>query len=209
MAMTMNDVRAALDPDEPNYGRAKSLGPSALPFLMALVRGGDLGLASKATYLASLITSDKSVEVIEAAAATGEPILRVAAASGLRNLKPAHAERVLNTLKSDTDAGVRKVLVRSAASVSSPRVAAVLRQIATSDPEPFVREATARALAVPTVTAPVRVPKASKKGVGRKTGRASARATGKTKRRPHEYDHQYGLKAKTGRRAKAKGTKKR
>lgn len=141
MAVTMKDVRAFLDPEEPNYAAAKSLGPDALPFLLELVRGGDLGLASKATYLASLIKSDKSVEVIEAAAATGEPILRVAAASGLQNLKPAHAERVLNALKNDPDAGVRKVMVKSAARVSSPRIAAVLKQLAQSDPEPFVRRA--------------------------------------------------------------------
>src|SRR5215813_2824859 len=143
MAITMREVRAWLDPDEPNYARAKSLGPTALPFLLELVRGGDLGLASKATYLASLIASDKSVEAIEAAAATGEPVLRVAAASALKNLKPAHAERVVNILKKDLDPGVRKVMVKSASCVNSPSVAATLKEIGRSDPEPFVRQSEA------------------------------------------------------------------
>ena len=154
MAITMRDVRAYLDPEEPNYAAAaKSLGSEAIPFLLELVRGGDLGLASKATYLASLIDSDKSVDVLEAAAATNEPILRVAAASGIQHLKPAHAERVLETLKSDPDPGVRKVMVKSAARVSSPRVSAVLKQIAQSDPEPFVRRAIVSPLTTPKTTA--------------------------------------------------------
>jgi HEAT repeat protein len=169
MAITMKDVRAWLDPEEPNYaGAARSLGPAALPFLLELVRGGDLGLASKATYLASLIKSDKSVEVLEAAAATNEPILRVQAAAGLQNLKPAHAERVLNTLKSDPDPGVRKVMVKAAARVKSPRVAAVLKQIARSDPEPFVRAATVRPLAAPKKAAPSRARKVAKKAPPKK-----------------------------------------
>ncbi len=176
MAITMKDVRAWLDPEEPNYAGAKSLGPAALPFLLELVRGGDLGLASKATYLASLIASDKSVEVIEAAAGTNEPILRVAAASGLRHLKPAHAERVLNTLKSDPDPGVRKVMVTSASRVSSPRVAAVLKQIAQADPEPFVRETTAGLLAASKKTALARARKAAKKAARRKAKGGTAKA---------------------------------
>jgi HEAT repeat protein len=176
MAITMQDARAWLDPEEPNYvGAAKDLGPAALPFLLELVRGGDLGLASKATYLASLIKSDKSVEVLEAAAATNEPILRVQAAAGLQHLKPAHAERLLDTLKSDLDAGVRKVMVKSAARVSSPRVAAVLKQIARSDPEPFVREASASLLATREKKAPPRVRKVAKKATPRKATSKKAR----------------------------------
>ena len=176
MAITMKDVRAWLDPDEPNYAGAKSLGPAALPFLLELVRGGDLGLGSKATYLASLIASDKSVEVIEAAAGTNEPILRVAAASGLHNLKPAHAERVLNTLKADSDPGVRKVMVKSASQVSTPGIAAVLRQIARSDPEPFVRTTTAALLAAPRERTLARARKVAKKAVPRKGKARTAKA---------------------------------
>lgn len=51
MSITMNDVRALLDPDEVDYSEAQKLGPEAIPFLMELVQGGDLGLASKAAYL--------------------------------------------------------------------------------------------------------------------------------------------------------------
>jgi HEAT repeat protein len=175
MAITMKDVRLWLDPDEPNYAGATSLGPAALALLLELVRGGDLGLASKATYLASLIASDKSVEVIEAAAKRNEPLLRVAAASGLQHLRPAHAERVLDILKSDPDPGVRKVMVKSASQVSSPRVAAILKQIARSDPEPFVRQITIGLLAAQKKTSLPRARKVAKPAARRKAKAGPAR----------------------------------
>ncbi len=140
MPTTMKDVRAWLDADEVDYAGAKKLGPASIPFLTELVQGGDLGLASKATYLASLIKSPKSVAVLEAAAARNEPVLRVAAASGIRNLPQAQAERVLDLLIKDRDSGVRKVLLKSATGLKSPQVAAKLQEVAKEDEDPFVRE---------------------------------------------------------------------
>ena len=125
-----------------------------------------MGLASKATSLASRIQSEKSVDVLAAAASSAEPILRVAAAGALHYLKPTHAERLLTALKADPDAGVRKVMVRSAAQVKSPRAAALVKQMSAADPEHFVREKAAGALAA--VAAAAR-PKSPKKSAARKT----------------------------------------
>jgi hypothetical protein len=47
-------VRAALEPEEPDYAAAAQLGP-AVPHLQTLIQGDDPMLASKASYLASLI----------------------------------------------------------------------------------------------------------------------------------------------------------
>jgi HEAT repeat protein len=140
MPVTMQDVRAVLDPEEVDYENAKRLGVAAIPFLMELVQGGDLGLASKATYLASLIEDEQSVAVLEAAAARNEPVLKVAAASGIRNLSVDHAERMLGLLKDDPDIGVRKVALQSTAKFESPTIVAKLRQIAETDPEPVLRD---------------------------------------------------------------------
>ena len=140
MPITMKDVRTWLDGDEVDYTKAKRLGSAAIPFLMELVQGGDLGLASKATYLASLIKSEQSAAVLETAAARNEPVLRVAAASGIRNLPEVQAERVLDLLINDPDAGIRKVTLKSADRFRSPQVVAKLQQMAETDPEPFVRE---------------------------------------------------------------------
>jgi HEAT repeat protein len=142
----MENVRAVLTPDEVNYSEAQKLGPEAIPFLKELVGGGDLNLASKAAYLASLIASDQAVEVLEAAATSQEPVVRVAAASGIRNLPEVHAERVMERLQDDPDAGVRKVTLKSVSEFRSPQLVAKVQRIAEADPEPFVRD-----LAVSTV----------------------------------------------------------
>ena len=44
MSVTMEDVRAALDPDEVDYPEASRLGPGALPHLMTLVQEAEPGL---------------------------------------------------------------------------------------------------------------------------------------------------------------------
>ena len=146
MPITMRDVRTYLDAEEVDYKKARKLGSAAIPFLLELVQGGDMGLASKATYLASLIKSEQSLAVLETAAAKNEPVLRVAAASGIRNLPEAQAERMLDLLKNDPDAGIRKVVLKSAVQFRSPRMAAKLQQMAETDSELFIRDLAASTL---------------------------------------------------------------
>jgi hypothetical protein len=121
MSVTIAKVRALLDVDEPNYAEAAKLGPQAVPLLETLVREGDAMLASKATYLASLIQSDRSLDVVKAAAESSDPVVRVAAAAALRNLPDAPRDEVLSGLLGDEDPGVRKAALKAApASVSVP-----------------------------------------------------------------------------------------
>ncbi len=109
MAVTMKEVRAALDPEEPNYEKAAKLGAAALPHLEKLVRSGDTMLASKATYLASLIKGGKSMDIVATAAQSDDPAVRVAAAAAASNLTAAGASPILEELVGDSDPGVRKV----------------------------------------------------------------------------------------------------
>ena len=55
MAVTMQQVLAQIDKDEPDYERAAKLGKGALPHLRQIIEADDPMLASKATYAASLI----------------------------------------------------------------------------------------------------------------------------------------------------------
>jgi HEAT repeat protein len=144
VTVTMEDVRAELDREEPNYEEAARLGAEALPFLEELVKSPDVMLASKATYLASLIRGDRSVKILAMAAEHPDPVVRVAAASGLRNLSEHDAGTVLDKLASDEDHGVRKVAVKSVSGLRSPEIVARIQKIAESDPEPFIREIASR-----------------------------------------------------------------
>ena len=132
MAVTMKDVRAALDPEEPDYEKAAKLGREALPHLKVLVSTDDNPLlASKATFLASLIKDTKSAEIVERAARSNDPTVRVAAATAASNLPVAGASAVLHELITDPDAGVRKVARKAVPTKPSPKLAEKLKAIKT------------------------------------------------------------------------------
>jgi hypothetical protein len=136
MAVTMQQVREVLDPEEPNYQRGVALGPEALPHLDALVSDGDPMLASKATYLASLIQDVRSTGVVEKAARHPEPIVRVAAAAGASNLPAGSDSDALRALHNDPDPGVRKVAQSRAArrpAAAAPDAPRALERPATNE----------------------------------------------------------------------------
>lgn len=113
MSVTMKQVRTVLDSEEPNYGQGAQLGLDALPYLESLVTGADPMLASKATYLASLIRGEQSVRILQEAARSESLIVRVAAAGAARNLDESVASDILFSLVDDQNIGVRKVALES------------------------------------------------------------------------------------------------
>jgi HEAT repeat protein len=114
--------------------------PDALSYLEEIVNATDVMLASKAVYLASLIKDDKSVSLLENAARSQEPIVRIAVASGLRNLSEQDANRVSDLLVRDKDVGVRKVMVKSISNFSSPVLIDKVQNLSKKDPDKFNRD---------------------------------------------------------------------
>lgn len=153
MPVTMEDVRDALNPEEPDYAQAAQLGPDALPHLETLVRTAGSMLASKAVSLASMIPGPRSEALLQEAARSPRPELRVAAAAGARNLAGAAASDVLLTSLDDGDGGVRKVALNSvpgaaaatrsagdpAAPALDPALQTKIEELAAADPEPYIR----------------------------------------------------------------------
>ena len=97
-------------------------------------------LASKAAYLASLIKSDKSISILEHAARSKEPIIRIAAAAGIRNISEKDANILLDKFIEDKDVGVRKVTLKSVAKFKSDLIASKVQKLQESNPEPSIRE---------------------------------------------------------------------
>lgn len=148
MTVTMEDVRAHLEADELDYpAAATALGRDALPHLRELVQGPDGMLASKAIYLASVIGGAEAAAILDSGSRQPDPIRRVAAASGLRNLGQEAAAPVADQLLTDDDMGVRKVTLKAVASFGSPAMKRRVREAAEHDPEPALRDLAARALA--------------------------------------------------------------
>ena len=136
MAVKMDDVRAALDPEEPDYAKSAKLGPAALPHLEALVSSGDSMLASKATYLAAMIKGANSAKVVAKAARSTDPIVRVAAAAAASKLGADGASDVLLNLVGDPDPGVRKVARAAAPAKPTGKLAKKLESLAKTSDSP-------------------------------------------------------------------------
>ena len=136
MAVTMQQVQTALDPDEPGYQpAAQNLGPEALPFLEEIIRRGNEGLAAKAVYLASLIPDDHSSAVVEVGAGRPEAGVRVAVAAGALNLTPRLRGPVLLRLLDDGDVGVKKVALRAVDGQSDAALKAKVEAMAKTEAE--------------------------------------------------------------------------
>jgi hypothetical protein len=139
MTVTLEQVRAALEPEEPNYEQAARFGPEALPHLQTLIREGDQMLASKAAYLAGLIRDEKSAEVLKEAARSKHPVVRVAAAAAARHLNVSASSEVLHTLLGDGDMGVRKVALQSIPPGASEALRKKVEELTRSDPDAGLR----------------------------------------------------------------------
>lgn len=166
MAVTLEQVKNILTRDEPNYMEAAQLGPGAIPHLQKLLQEADPLLASKATYLASMIKSDQAVDVVKEAAVSEHAEVRAAAAAATRNLPQMPVTDVLSGLLDDGDVSVRKVTLKSISALGAsgadlgeakPKAGAKkgahkaapdedtsllgkIRRLAEEDADPYIRE---------------------------------------------------------------------
>lgn len=170
MAVTFDQVKAALDPEEPAYNKAAAaLGAEALPHLARIIASDHSMLASKAAYLAGLIGTDKAVDVIQRAARSGDVTVRIAAAAAAGKLNADSASDVLINLIDDGDVGVQKVALRSVPDTSSPALRARVANLSAGKADSAIRslsrEVLGRLPASPTEDeAEEPLPKKKKKG---------------------------------------------
>jgi HEAT repeat protein len=147
MPVTMEQVRAFLDPEEPDYQQAAQLGTEALPHLEELVEETDALLASKAAYMASLIEDPHSADILRRAAASDRAEVRAAAAGGASNLSPSAASNVLQPLLTDRDVSVRKVALKSVPEEAPSGLRATVQSLSEADSNPAIRELSNRVAA--------------------------------------------------------------
>jgi HEAT repeat protein len=141
MSLTMDDVRSAVEPDEPDYPTAAArLGVAALPLLSELIQGDDPALASKAASLVGNIDGADSLEVLWTAARSPHAVVRIASAASVAELRELPVTNLLVALLDDEDPYVRKVALDSAALTHAVGAASKVRVLAKQDPEEFVRD---------------------------------------------------------------------
>jgi hypothetical protein len=137
---TLDEVRKELDKDELDYPElAHNLGAAVLPHLKALVAEDEPRIAPKAAYLAGIISTEASHEVVALAAQSRHDVVRVAAAAAAPALPAAQGASVTSQLLDDSDAGVRIRAMKSAATINSPALATRLKTMSEQDHDPHVR----------------------------------------------------------------------
>jgi HEAT repeat protein len=139
MAVTLDNVRAWLDSDEPNYKAASQLGSSILPHLKTLIASGDERYASKAAYLATLIDDERAVDILKQAASSPSSLVRIAVAGGLNKIKRPADAGIIMSLMNDRDPGVRKFAIKAAGASGNSALIAKLDTLSRNDPSPHLR----------------------------------------------------------------------
>jgi HEAT repeat protein len=137
----LDEIRRAIDKDELDYpALATELGADALPALDALVTEDEPRIASKAAYLAALISGPTSDQVVGLASRSRHEVVRVAAAAALAQLPADQAAGIAGDLLSDPDVGVRARAARSAVALGDPALLEQVRTMADEDSAPALRE---------------------------------------------------------------------
>jgi len=147
MALSKDELKALIEADEPDYKKlAAVLQPGDLPQLTEIVRGNDAMLASKAAYCISLVHDQSALSALETASESPVEAVRVASAAGLSNLRGFDVKAVAERLLADADVGVRKLAIKSAASLGVNDFEPKLRELAANDAEPGIRSLAQSAL---------------------------------------------------------------
>ena len=146
MAITMADVRAVLEPTEPDYVAAAGLGEEILPYLENLLHDGD-PLAPRAIFLAALIQGERSAGILREAAQSDDPMLRGAAAGAAPYLPCEEVSEVLLPLVSDLDISVQITALESVRENATRDLRASIERLAAEESDSTVRHYARRTLA--------------------------------------------------------------
>ncbi|WP_293998959.1 HEAT repeat domain-containing protein [Sphaerotilus sp.] len=143
MAVTMQQVLAEIDREEPDYPTLARFGADALPHLKLIAGADDPLKASKAAYAATLIGGAGATELLRTAAEHHDPQVRIAVAHGLQNMgSAAPSDLVLKGL-GDVDAGVRKRALGTAGMLRRADFGQQVNAMVQHDPAEHLRSAAA------------------------------------------------------------------
>ncbi len=137
---TLDEVRRELDRDELDYQTLSAqFGADVLPQLRELVAEDEPRIASKAAYLAAMISGPGADEVVSLAARSRHDIVRVSAAAAVAVMPPESVVTITSQLLQDADPGVRIRAVKSASALNVPMLSDKMRDMQLNDSDDAVR----------------------------------------------------------------------
>lgn len=148
MILTLEDVKAVLAPDEPDYESARSLGPDAVALLIELLHSDDTHYATKAASLLGMIGGPEAAQALLDSADEPRLSIRIATAATAVNLDLEPREAILGKLLESDEAIVRKVALESVQLERSDHINDLLRHVSLHDASPEIK-ALARGIIAP------------------------------------------------------------
>jgi cell division septum initiation protein DivIVA len=129
MPISLAELKAMLDVDEPDYPALSEAAAGAVRHLRKLAASADVSLASKAVSLAGIMGDADCIAIVGSASKSRDVLVRVAAAHAA-SLLPASPEaaRLVSKLLDDRDVGVVKLAARAATRLADPVVTAKARR---------------------------------------------------------------------------------
>lgn len=146
MAVTREQVVAALLLDESDYSSISNLGTNALHFLGNIIKVGDSLLAAKAAYLVDIIGGPRSGPILMQAATSADPLVRAAVAGAVAHMPIDLSGPVIGRLVNNGHADVRRLAIQSVQPGVAPDLHTALQKAGSADPDPSVRSLAQEAL---------------------------------------------------------------
>ena len=140
MALNKEELRLLLSNEEPNYAEiAAKIGADSIPALDALSTDADIMTATKAVYLASLLSDTKAHDVVIKASKSTNTLLKIASASALVNLPDTTKLKIAEKLITDGDISIQKLVIGSIQTTASPLLKSQLEALSKNSPSEFIK----------------------------------------------------------------------
>lgn len=134
MALSRDEMINLIHRDEPDYGAIKDqLKAEDIDLLTELANSNTLALATKTLYCLGYFDEPRALETLSEKSSDKNPLIRLAVAYTLRNMKKQDSRGIARTLLHDEDPGVRRVTLNFINQANFVDMLAVLKQLVASE----------------------------------------------------------------------------
>jgi len=147
MALTTAELTLLLGNEEPNYAEiAAKAGNTSTAAVAELAQSKDTMMATKATYLASLLNDPEGAKIVEKASRSSNQLLRLASASALVNLPEITRNKIAERLVDTDDISLQKLSLAAIQGKTSAKLRKRVDELSTGSDSEVIRNLSKSAL---------------------------------------------------------------
>ena len=140
MALPKEELRRLLSNEEPDYAAiAAQMDEASVPALNELSQDPDVMLATKAVYLASMLSQAQAHQIVERASVSAQPLVQIAAATALQNLPDPVRHKLASQLLDVDDVSIRKLVINAVKTSAPADLKTKIERLSTQSNSEFIR----------------------------------------------------------------------